>query len=70
MNITRGYFSGRNDFTLLINAAVYLILQRVIGDVRAESAWRLLFDMRITGYAKISKIRCSWSVASCNGSGY
>ena len=28
MYLTRGHFSGRNDFTLLINAAVYLILKR------------------------------------------
>ena len=28
MDLTRGHFSGRNDFTLLINGAVCLILKR------------------------------------------
>ena len=40
----------------------------IIGAVRAERAWRLMFDMRVTGYAKVSKIRCPWSVAPCNES--
>ena len=30
-----------------------------MGNVRAESAWRFTFNMKATGYAKISKIRCS-----------
>jgi dTDP-D-glucose 4,6-dehydratase len=46
------------------------IIFLLIGDVRAESACHLMSNMRVTGYAKVSKIRCPWSVAPCNGSGH
>jgi len=26
--------------------------------------------MKVTGYAKVSEIRCLWCVAACHGSGY
>jgi len=64
-------FHEINNFKRNIGDILYSFIQAksiVIGDIRAESAWRFVFNMRVTGYAKISKIRCLWSVAPCHGS--